>query len=185
MDGMTQPAARRSHRKWIIVVVAVVLVSLVALFWWASRRPVVVTGEHIGGNVFSMTNHSEMPLLVNVMIEVQNNGQWSLANAGAVNINMEPHESRRYFFSGFGGGPIVPTQPWRLHGAAAKDLHGIAAKFQLWWMYWDMRRRGLNPRFNPRTSTGRVTKLVGEFFAYPAVDPAGSQLPAGRARGEP
>lgn len=171
MDAATPPTAKASRRNWIIIAfVALGLAAMIALLCRPSRPAVVITGTHLGGNVFSLTNHTDEALLVNVLIEVQTNGQWVVRPQGRANTFLAPHDSRTSFFSG-NGGPVVPTQPWRLHGMAAKELHGLAARWQMLSVYVEMRRHGRRPLFNPFVSNDRVTEDAGEFFAYPLTEP--------------
>jgi len=169
MEAAKQPTATASRRKWIILAsVALALAVAFAVLHSPSRPSIIVTGAHVGGNVFTMTNHTDQVLWMTVMVETQTNGQWIPDPGGMHQVYLAPHDSRTSFFNGGSGGTVVPLQPWRLHGLASKQLHGIAARWEMFRVYFEMRRHGRTPQFNPFVSNDRVTVDGGEFFAYPA-----------------
>lgn len=169
MEAASQPTATVSRRKWLIIAIVALAVAAASAFLHSSSQPhIVITGAHVGGNVFTLTNHSDEVLWMTVMVETQTNGQW-IADPRRMNqVYLAPHDSRTSFFGVGTGGSVVPSQPWRLHGLAAKQLHGIAARWRMFLVYVDMRRHGRTPQFNPFVSNDRVTEDAGEFFTYPA-----------------
>lgn len=177
MDAVTEPTATGKRRRWRWIILGIVALALVVgglLLFPGSQRPVIVTGTHLGGNVFMVTNHSEESVFVNVVVEVRTNGLW-LSGPARSYLVLSSHDSHTSFFSGGAGGTVVPTQPWRLHGTYGKQLHGVNATWHALLMYVDFRRHGRAPSFNPFDPRINVRMSTGEFFVNPVEDSTRAQ----------